>query len=152
MSSHTKINRFSACVLTEILFCFCSQKDQYDVKWFIPLIDLSIEDKVLSQGWQKFFCTLDTNSSLISVMPCRWVYQTLLLLVIMTRSCIHHCIWKLQTIRWLLIVSCDFWRSVQKPLVSFFSFWITVKNSYHLLVIMSMCVFCNRRHEGDRRS
>jgi len=26
------------------------QKDQYEVKWFIPLVDLSLEDRLLSPG------------------------------------------------------------------------------------------------------
>ena len=30
--------------------CQYRQKDQYDVKWFIPLVELSLEDRLLSPG------------------------------------------------------------------------------------------------------
>jgi len=28
----------------------CRQKDQYEVKWFIPLVELSLEDRLQSRG------------------------------------------------------------------------------------------------------
>ena len=38
--------------MVDIVQCYFAlrQKDHYEVKWFIPLVELSLEDKLLSPG------------------------------------------------------------------------------------------------------